>query len=88
MVPSPHDYFAKVVDIPPVQRYLPPVHGSEYMFGGYRSCTVAKVDDCIGPEVEKVIASLPEGSVVLLENVRFYNEEERMIPNFQRSLHP
>ncbi|KAK8953033.1 hypothetical protein KSP40_PGU007145 [Platanthera guangdongensis] len=47
---------------------------------------VAKADDCIGPEVEKLIASLPEGSVVLLENVRFYKEEEKNDPEFAKKL--
>ncbi|KAF2309313.1 hypothetical protein GH714_001580 [Hevea brasiliensis] len=28
---------------------------------------VVKADDCIGPEVEKLVASLPEGGVLLLE---------------------
>ena len=33
-------------------------------------------DDCVGPEVEKTVSSAPEGSVVLLENLRFHVEEE------------
>ncbi len=37
---------------------------------------VAKVDDCIGPEVETAIAALQPGDVLLLENVRFHAEEE------------
>lgn len=32
--------------------------------------------DCVGPEVEKECANPPNGSVILLENVRFYVEEE------------
>ncbi|VDN50948.1 unnamed protein product [Dracunculus medinensis] len=32
--------------------------------------------DCVGPEVEKVTASPTPGSVILLENLRFYLEEE------------
>ncbi|CAN1750034.1 Phosphoglycerate kinase, chloroplastic [Linum perenne] len=38
---------------------------------------VVKAEDCIGPEVEKLVAGLPEGGVLLLENVRFYKEEEK-----------
>ncbi|CAI0555488.1 unnamed protein product [Linum tenue] len=38
---------------------------------------VVKAEDCIGPEVEKAVAALPEGGVLLLENVRFYKEEEK-----------
>ncbi|KAJ6720744.1 PHOSPHOGLYCERATE KINASE [Salix viminalis] len=43
-------------------------------------------DDCIGPEVEKLVASLPDGAVLLLENVRFYKEEEKNEPEFAKKL--
>jgi 3-phosphoglycerate kinase len=35
------------------------------------------VDDCVGDKVIAALASLEEGSAILLENVRFYAEEER-----------
>lgn len=38
---------------------------------------VVKVNDSIGPEVANAVDDLPEGGVVLLENVRFYPEEEK-----------
>lgn len=38
---------------------------------------VAFVDDCIGDKVEKTVAIMQPGDVVLLENVRFYAEEEK-----------
>ncbi|MFC4322414.1 phosphoglycerate kinase [Litchfieldia salsa] len=38
---------------------------------------VAKTDEAFGPEVKQAIASLPEGGVLLLENVRFYAGEEK-----------
>uniref|UniRef100_A0A2P2M3S0 Phosphoglycerate kinase n=1 Tax=Rhizophora mucronata TaxID=61149 RepID=A0A2P2M3S0_RHIMU len=47
---------------------------------------VIKADDCIGPEVEKLVSSLPEGGVLLLENVRFYKEEEKNEPEFAKQL--
>src|SRR3989442_1100677 len=34
------------------------------------------VDDCIGEKVEKVVAAMQPGQIVLLENLRFYKEEE------------
>ena len=34
------------------------------------------VNECVGPEVEKVVAEAPEGSLILLENLRFHIEEE------------
>ncbi|HEV2391878.1 MAG TPA: phosphoglycerate kinase [Verrucomicrobiae bacterium] len=37
---------------------------------------VAFVDDCIGEKVEKTVGVMQPGDVVLLENVRYYNEEE------------
>ena len=37
---------------------------------------VAFVDDCIGEKVEQAAAALKEGEILLLENVRYYNEEE------------
>ncbi|XP_076935227.1 phosphoglycerate kinase, cytosolic-like [Bidens hawaiensis] len=47
---------------------------------------VKMADDCIGPEVEKLVAALPEGGVLLLENVRFYKEEEKNDPEFAKKL--
>ena len=38
---------------------------------------VAFVDDCIGEKVEKAVAAMKNGDVLLLENVRYYNEEEK-----------
>ena len=38
---------------------------------------VAALRDCVGPEVEKALAAMKPGDVVLLENVRFYAEEEK-----------
>ncbi|MEL4456675.1 phosphoglycerate kinase [Lutimonas vermicola] len=34
------------------------------------------VDNCVGDEVEKAVAELQNGEVLLLENLRFYNEEK------------
>lgn len=43
-------------------------------------------NDCIGEEVEKLVAALPDGGVLLLENVRFYKEEEKNDPEFAKKL--
>lgn len=43
---------------------------------------VAFVDDCIGEKVEKTAAALKNGDILLLENVRYYNEEEANEPAF------
>ena len=47
---------------------------------------VAFADDCIGENVEKAVAALKNGDVVLLENVRYYNEEEANDPAFAEKL--
>lgn len=47
---------------------------------------VVKVNDCIGDEPKKAIAELPEGGIVLLENVRFYKEEEANNEEFAKKL--
>ncbi|HUB86395.1 MAG TPA: phosphoglycerate kinase [Verrucomicrobiae bacterium] len=38
---------------------------------------VGFVDDCIGEKVERAAAAMKDGDVILLENVRYYNEEEK-----------
>ncbi|MBI3852639.1 MAG: phosphoglycerate kinase [Verrucomicrobia bacterium] len=47
---------------------------------------VAFVDDCIGEKVEKTVGVLQPGDVLLLENVRFYKEEETNDPVFAGQL--
>lgn len=47
---------------------------------------VVKVNDCIGEEPKKAIAAMQEGDVVLLENVRFYKEEEANDEGFAAKL--
>ncbi|KAI0653206.1 phosphoglycerate kinase [Cubamyces menziesii] len=38
--------------------------------------SVIFASECVGPEVEKTVNEAPEGSVILLENLRFHIEEE------------
>ena len=47
---------------------------------------VKKFDDCIGDEVTQGVAELQNGDVALLENVRFYAEEEDNDPEFAKKL--
>src|SRR5436190_18255510 len=44
------------------------------------------VDDCIGEKVERVTGGMENGQVVLLENVRYYAEEEANDPTFAEKL--
>ena len=47
---------------------------------------VAHIGDCIGEAVQKAVASLEAGDVLLLENVRFYAEETDNDAEFARQL--
>jgi phosphoglycerate kinase len=42
--------------------------------------------DCIGDEVKKMVDSLKDGDVLLLENLRFHEEEEKNDPGFSKKL--
>lgn len=44
------------------------------------------IDDCVGDKVRQVVRHSPCGSVVLLENLRFYDEEEADDMSFAQSL--
>lgn len=47
---------------------------------------VIQAPDCFGPEVDRIIASMKPGEVVMLENVRFYPGEEKNDIDFARQL--
>ncbi|MDM3850258.1 MAG: phosphoglycerate kinase [Aphanizomenon gracile PMC649.10] len=47
---------------------------------------VVKTDDCIGDDVAAKVGALANGQVLLLENVRFYKEEEKNDPEFAQKL--
>ena len=47
---------------------------------------VAFADDCVGDEAIKAVAAMKDGDVLLLENLRFHEGEEKNDPAFARSL--
>ena len=47
---------------------------------------VVFAEDCVGPAAEQAVASAADGSVVLLENLRFHPGEERNDPSFAKGL--
>jgi phosphoglycerate kinase len=55
------------MSLAPVAGHLSALLGKEVPF----------LPDCVGPEVEKAVAAMRPGDVVLLENVRFHPEEEK-----------
>ena len=52
----------------------------------YLDMEVQKVDDCIGPVVEEAVAGMSNGSVCVLDNVRFYKEETKNDAGFAEKL--
>jgi phosphoglycerate kinase len=47
---------------------------------------VKALNDCIGPQVETAVSGLGDGEIALLENLRFYPQEEANDPKFAHSL--
>jgi len=69
----------KVVDelrLTPVAQRLSQILGQQ----------VGVAANCIGPEVEKSVAALRDGHVLLLENLRFHSNEETGSADFAQSL--
>ncbi len=60
----------------PVSRRLQRLLNKEVIFA----------QDCIGPQVEQLVAKMKEGDVMLLENLRFHIEEERNDEKFAKAL--
>jgi len=49
-------------------------------------CNVKFVADCVGAKVEEAVANLEAGEILLLENLRFYEEEEKGAISFAEKL--
>jgi phosphoglycerate kinase len=64
------------MSVKPIAERLSNILGQEVIFAG----------DCGGPESHKVTAEMAKGQVALLENVRFYPEEEENDPTFAKNL--
>jgi phosphoglycerate kinase len=47
---------------------------------------VAFAEDCIGPKARAAIDALPDGGVLLLENLRYHAGEEKNDPDFAKAL--
>jgi len=72
----PKGKFAEELRMDPVARKLEELLGEK----------VYKVDDCIGEKVEEAVSKLKDGEVLLLENIRFYPQEEANDEEFARAL--
>ena len=53
---------------------------------GILGVKVKFVDDCIGPKVEEAVSNLKSGEVLLLENLRYYEEETKGDRDFAEKL--
>ena len=51
-----------------------------------RRVEVPHIEHCVGATAEKAVASMPPGSAILLENLRFHPGEEKNDPGFARAL--
>ena len=60
----------------PVARHLGELLGKKVSFA----------PDCIGAEVEAMVATMQDGDVLLLENLRFHAEEQENDPEFAQAL--
>jgi phosphoglycerate kinase len=54
--------------------------------GALLGCNVKFADDCIGKQAQEAAAALQAGEVLLLENLRFYKEEEKGDAGFAERL--
>ncbi|MBP9015749.1 MAG: phosphoglycerate kinase [Candidatus Atribacteria bacterium] len=72
----PKGKFSEELKMDPVARRLEELLGEK----------VYKVDDCIGEKVEEAVSKLKDGEVLLLENIRFYPQEEANDEEFARAL--
>jgi phosphoglycerate kinase len=47
---------------------------------------VIMAPDCVGPETEAIVNKIQDGEIVLLENLRFHEEEQANDPEFSKQL--
>ena len=64
------------LSLAPLVKRLQRLLGKEVQFAG----------DCIGPQVERLVAKMQPGDVLLLENLRFHPGETKNDPEFARAL--
>jgi len=56
------------------------------LLGERLGVAVRLASDCVGPDVERAVAALAPGDVLMLENLRFHSEEEKNDPGFATQL--
>lgn len=73
----PKGEFVKSMSLKPVAKRLQEI---------FKDRKIIMADDCIGEEVESLAKNLKSGEILLLENLRFYKEEEKNDPEFAKKL--
>jgi phosphoglycerate kinase len=53
---------------------------------GKTNSPIRFANDCIGPEIKEHISKMKKGDILLLENLRFHEEEEENDPEFSKKL--
>ena len=78
-------YFTSCTDIDIIKQFsLAPV--AKRLSELIEMYNVSFIDDCIGSAVHKEITQMKKGDILLLENLRFYREEELNDYNFSKEL--
>lgn len=72
----PEGHVVPEMSLRPVADRLAEILGDEVMF----------LKDCVGDEIRQQIVNAPLGTIVMLENVRFHEEEVENQPSFARAL--
>ena len=72
----PKGEFSEKLSLKHIVNYLSEVLGVKVKFA----------NDCIGEDVKSLVTNLQKGEVVLLENLRFYNEEKKGNEDFAKQL--
>ena len=72
----PKGKYVEKLSLAPVAKRLSRLVGKE----------VKMAEDCIGPQVEKLIGDMKAGDILLLENLRFHSDEEANSDAFAQSL--
>jgi 3-phosphoglycerate kinase len=52
----------------------------------YIGKTVTLAEDCVDDSAQKAVKNMASGDIIMLENVRFYEEEEKNAPDFAKKL--
>lgn len=76
-------HFGRPKGGPDTENSLAPVASA---LGRLAGLPVSLAPDCVGDAAASAVAALPEGGILVLENTRFHNGEEKNDPEFTKAL--